>query len=842
MNIDYKQWKSLLSRRDVIAGTGAFLLLISWCLGCLASHLLEYLFRSFQATLASFNQGETITNATGIGAVFTPLNWFLPSTSGLFWLVTVVVLFVWLVKVPKLLYQMRIAYRDINLGSMGTAAFTPLSDLAEQSVAVPLDGSIYDGYSGVPQVHVTSEAAKKLDLRVTPSRGPRQKKAFDAVIARREKRRGRRAIEPVPKNGYDLIDTNKTNAAVVAGTQSGKTQTFTYPVLDLIMRAEKQDSVIVTDLKGDMVKNTKVAFEQHGYDVRVFNLVTPEYSIGYNPLALIWDAYDKGDYDEAQLLCNTLSYSLFHNPNAKDPMWEEASIALTNALILAVCRVCKIKNTPERVTMYTVSVMLNELGSNPDKNGDTKMDKFFSQLEVNDPAKLQYGTITFSQGITRAGIYTGTMAKLKNYTFSAIGKLTATNDLHLADIASGDKPVALFIVYPDYDDSNYSLISTLISQISYVLSKAATLSETSSLKRRVKFVLEEVANIPTIEGLSRYMNVGLQRGLIYYLVFQSIAQLKDKYGDRGAEALLSACGNKYDILADGKEDAEYFSRLLGKKTIIAPNRAGDPLSLDKSYSESEQARDLMTPEELSQLKEGEWVLIRGKQRRALDGTQISAKPIYANQTDHDHMLFQYQYLKDFDHPQTFEELNGDKLASHAGTKLNELTISQNEFAETATTTLDQVERLKNEPAQFEVHSSDNVQSSYHKDNNGNVTVTESRTDATEAAAETRKEEKEDPVADLHEDDKPLTQDVSDFVSDDDRLIQVALTEKQLEVVHNQTEKWLDSDENAAFWRGNTMSQAQVYLVDHREDKPELYKALRMMFKLEQFEKKEGAHG
>lgn len=842
MNIDYKQWKSLLSRRDVIAGTGAFLLLISWCLGSLASHLLEYLFRSFQATLASFNQGETITNATGIGAVFTPLNWFLPSTSGLFWLVTVVVLFVWLVKVPKLLYQMRIAYRDINLGSMGTAAFTPLSDLAEQSVAVPLDGSIYDGYSGVPQVHVTSEAAKKLDLRVTPSRGPRQKKAFDAVIARREKRRGRRAIEPVPKNGYDLIDTNKTNAAVVAGTQSGKTQTFTYPVLDLIMRAEKQDSVIVTDLKGDMVKNTKVAFEQHGYDVRVFNLVTPEYSIGYNPLALIWDAYDKGDYDEAQLLCNTLSYSLFHNPNAKDPMWEEASIALTNALILAVCRVCKIKNTPERVTMYTVSVMLNELGSNPDKNGDTKMDKFFSQLEVNDPAKLQYGTITFSQGITRAGIYTGTMAKLKNYTFSAIGKLTATNDLHLADIASGDKPVALFIVYPDYDDSNYSLISTLISQISYVLSKAATLSETSSLKRRVKFVLEEVANIPTIEGLSRYMNVGLQRGLIYYLVFQSIAQLKDKYGDRGAEALLSACGNKYDILADGKEDAEYFSRLLGKKTIIAPNRAGDPLSLDKSYSESEQARDLMTPEELSQLKEGEWVLIRGKQRRALDGTQISAKPIYANQADQDHMLFQYQYLKDFDHPQTFEELNGDKLASHAGTKLNELTISQNEFAETATTTLDQAARLKNEPAQFEVHSSDNVQSSYQKDSNGNVTVTERRTKAAEAASETRKEEKEDPVADLHENDKPLTQDVSDFVSDDDRLIQVALTEKQLEVVHNQTEKWLDSDENAAFWRGNTMSQAQVYLVDHREDKPELYKALRMMFKLEQFEKKEGAHG
>ena len=62
------------------------------------------------------------------------------------------------------------------------------------------------------------------------------------------------------------------------------------------------------------------------------------------------------------------------------------------------------------------------------------------------------------------------------------------------------------------------------------------------------------------------------------------------------------------------------------------------------------------------------------------------------------------------------------------------------------------------------------------------------------------------------------------------------------MVHDQTEQWLDSDENAAFWRGNTMSQAQAYLAGHREDKPELYKALRMMFKLAQFEKKEGAHG
>ncbi|WP_203633250.1 VirD4-like conjugal transfer protein, CD1115 family [Lacticaseibacillus suibinensis] len=843
MNIDYKQWKSFLSRRDVIAGTGAFLFLISYCFSCIASHLVEYLFLSFGATLKSYNQGGIGATDMNISAVLTLHNFFF-APKNLFWLVWVVILFVTFGRVPKLLYQMRIAYRDINLGSMGTAAFTPLSDLVTQSVAVPLDDTIYEGYSGVPQVHITHKAAKKLKPKVKPSRKPGKVVAYDAIAARSRKNGHFRRKWLIPDKGYDLIDTNKTNAAVVAGTQSGKTQTFTYPVLDLIMRAKKQDSVIVTDLKGDMVRNTKAEFEKHGYDVRVFNLVTPEYSIGYNPLALIWDAYEKGDYDEAQLLCNTLSYSLFHNPNAKDPMWEEASIALTNALILAVCRVCKVKDTPKRVTMYTVSVMLNELGSNPDENGDTKMDKFFSSLEVNDPAKLQYGTITFSQGITRAGIYTGTMAKLKNYTFSAIGKLTATNDLNLVDIANGKKPVALFIVYPDYDDSNYSLISTLISQISYVLSKTATLSKTSSLDRRVKFVLEEVANIPTIEGLSRYMNVGLQRGLIYYLVFQSIAQLKDKYGDRGAEALMSACGNKYDILADGKEDAEYFSHLLGKKTIIAPNRAGDPLSLDKSYSESEQARDLMTPTELSQLKEGEWVLIRGKQRHDLLDHKIKATPIYANRDEDSQMLYQYQYLQKFNNSQTFDQLNGCKPASHAGTKLTELTISQDEFTDTATQPLNLAERKKAEPVKFEVHTSDNLTMHYQKDAQGNVSITKNQGILARAAKKATAEKKaaDDPLSNQHENDQPLSQDFTDIISNDSRRFSEVLGIAQQGMVLSMVNQQLDSDDKAAFFRGNTIGNMQAFLMQHRADQPELYKKLRAIFNLEQFENEEEADG
>lgn len=593
-------------------------------------------------------------------------------------------------------YNMRRAFESLNHGAKGTARFAKIEELVQDSVAVPVNGQDYEGQSGIPQIHLTKTAMHKYNPHVVPFTKIRETQARTMRMPRIAQSTAERALRVVKKAagaeslqgdyrsfpddddfkwGVDLVDTENKNAAIDAGTQSGKTQIFTYRVLDYIMRASIKDSIIIPDVKGDMVRNTKAEFEAHGYDVKVLNLVTTEYSIAYNPLELVKQAYWKGDYDNAAKLANTFSFSLFHNPNAKEPMWEEASIALVNALILAVCMVCKKRDTPERVTMYTLSLMLNELGANPDENGDTALDRFFASMSPTEPAKLQYGTINFSQGITRSGIYTGTMGKLKDYLLSDVGKMTAQNDIDFKDLAFGDTPIALFIVYPDYDDSYGTLVATLISQAMYVLSKEATLSADSKLPRRVKVIGEEIANIAAIDGLSRYMNVGVGRGILVYLIFQSIAQLEDKYGKDVAKALLSACGYKYDVFADDKDDANYFSALLGKKTIIAPSRHGAPMDVDKSFGESQDSRDLMTPDELSRMMEGEWVVIRNKQRHSLDGTKIVPWPIHATLEDGTEMPFTYEYLRNrFYHPQTFEELANGKKSPHANIDLEDLQL------------------------------------------------------------------------------------------------------------------------------------------------------------------------
>jgi len=605
LNKEFKQWKKYLANPY-------FLALLAVLLCSMGVIVINVILNGLLSLNGIVKKLGIFINGGGAFPIQPSVSWiFRPEVSmPYFKLIYLGLLCIIGVIVVKRIYHMRIAYKDINLFTKGTERFTSLEELKKQYKMVPLDDKEYEGKSGIPVATFT----KVIGF------GPWKK-----------------------EEKYIFIDTKNTNSITIGGTQSGKTSLFSYPTLDLIMRAKEKDSVIINDLKGDMLKNTKSEFERFGFDVYCLNLVDPTNGIHYNPLDLVKQAYLRGDTTKAQMLANSLSFSLYHNPNAKEPMWEEASISLLNALILAVCEIGIEQNKTQVINMYAVTSMLEELGAYPDEKGNTALDNFFEQLPPTSVARKQYGTIKFSQGITRSGIFTGTMAKLKNYTYDAIAKLTLDSDFNLEDLGYGDRPIALFIVYPDWNDSNYSIIATFLSQVNEVLAEKATLSGTG-LKRRVRYLLEEAANIPAIDGLSRAMNVGLQRNLVYHLVIQSYAQLDDKYGDKMSKAITGACGNQIYIMSDEYDDAEYFSKKLGDKTIIKTDRHGDPMSTDKSYGESEEGRNLLTANELRDLREGEWVLDRTKMRRDQSGNKITPYPIFASIDSGTNMTFHYEYL------------------------------------------------------------------------------------------------------------------------------------------------------------------------------------------------------
>lgn len=622
MNIECNQWKKKILNKYVFLSI-YFLIAIATTL------VLNFVLNAVNSipTLINTLKNFTVENQVNPLSVISWKWIFIFQLK--FWFIYILAFAIITVSVFLKLYKVNSAFKDINKGTKGTARWTTIEEIKDTYKPIPDNDKEYEGESGIPIVHYED-------------------------------------------NLY--VDTNNTNTLVVASTQSGKTELYSYPSLDVVMRAKVKDSIIVTDIKGDMLKNTRKDFVKYGYEVHVLNLINPYLSIGFNPLERIKQAYIKGDYAKAGMLCNTFTYSIFHNPNSKEPMWEESAMALVNALILAVCDINIKQNTLEKITIYTVVMMLTDLGTKFDEDGHCELESFFESLESTSPARLQYSTVKFSEGKTRSGIFTLAMAKLKNYTSEAIAKMTAVNTFDIEELAYGEKPIALFIIYPDWDDSYYNIISTFLKQVSAVLAEKATLSKESTLPRKVRHLFEEVANIPAIEGLDRALAVGLSRGLLYTLVIQNVAQLEEKYGERMTKSLLGNCGNQIYIMSDEMEDAEAFSAKLGTKTVVTSDRNGEEFSIEKTISEKEDNRALMMPDELRKLKKGEWVVLRTKKREDLNKNRVQPNPIYASIKDGTQMLHRYEYLiHRFNHKMTFDELGIE--ADHQYIDLKKLIIN-----------------------------------------------------------------------------------------------------------------------------------------------------------------------
>ncbi|ELC8422697.1 VirD4-like conjugal transfer protein, CD1115 family [Clostridium perfringens] len=688
----------------------------------------------------------------------------------------------------KLIFNLKKSFETLNLGQKGKSRFTTLEEIQAQYKAIPEKDELYKGGGGVP----ISRYKDKI-----------------------------------------YIDTSPVNNLIIGTTRSGKGEMIVVPINDIYSRAEFQASLIVNDPKGELIAMSKETLENRGYRVECLNLLNPLKSLSYNPLQLIIDAYHNGDIDEAQSLCKTLTYSLYYNPSAKDPFWQNSAMSLVNGLILAIIdecdKKCKIVNNEilqyekknnellrenkeqnieiikknermiellekekekesSKITLYTVANMLSELGGKDiqvaevGKEGKEKfktvnaLDNFFQNLPVNSVAKMQYATSKFADGSARGSIFAVAMDELSRFTMNSVAKMTSKNSIDLKDVGFnkrvmkkvrvfvkeklegnkdiiispientetrnyftgiGDieikkgfefndeiflkdikafgykgeeikakievdsvdididevgeyeliysvtddtyenKPVALFLVTPDYDGSNHVLSSIFIRQLYYVLAKEASLSETGKCEREVIFNLDEFGNMPAIEGFANIITVCLGRRIRFNLVIQSLAQLKKLYGEDD-KTIIGNCGNLMYILTNDTDTAEVVSKSLGEETITIYSRSGEELDITKNRTESLDNSRLLLPSDLLEFKEGEMVVKRVIKRQDLKGNRIVPYPIYNH--DETAMKFRWEYLSEsFDNEKAFKKI---KIKSkHRNLNLNDLLINFDESEE-----------------------------------------------------------------------------------------------------------------------------------------------------------------
>lgn len=546
----------------------------------------------------------------------------------------------------KLVLKMKTAFNEIEDGQKGTARFATREEIASQYKAVPIKDEPYNGAGGIP---IARSFIDKNNNIVNYKED-------------KDEEKNKKIMKELGIKEVMYIDDSSVNNLIIGTTRSGKGETFVVPSIDIYSRAEKKASLIVNDPKGELIAMSKETLEERGYEVLLLNLTDPLNSMSYNPLELIIKAYEEKDFGEAQLLCQTLTYSIYADPSAKDAFWQNTAMSLTNALILALCEEYIPKKEKEKITLYNVAKMLSELGKT--HTVGTKevyyIDEYFDSLPDNCSARLQYSTAQFAKESTKASIFVSAMNKLSMFTFDKIAKMTSKNSLNFEDIGFGNgKPKAIFMVTPDYDKSIHVLASIFVRQVYYVLAKKSTLSESGKCDREVIFLLDEFGNMPPIEGMANIITVCLGRGIRFNLIIQAYNQLKTLYGDDSA-TIEGNCGNQIYILTNDDETAEKFSKLIGEKTIISQSRSGEMYSIDKSHSENLDARRLLKSDELRKLKEGEMIVVRVIKRKDKKNEKIVPNPIF-NSGEYA-MRYRYQYLSDtFDNSTSFMTIEVDSL-------------------------------------------------------------------------------------------------------------------------------------------------------------------------------------
>lgn len=462
-------------------------------------------------------------------------------------------------------------------------------------------------------------------------------------------------------NNMIYLDDGAVNNLVIGTSRSGKGVSFVIPTLDAYSRAKNigdRASFIVTDPKGELAEMISDKLAKRGYDIKIINILDPAKSSSYNPLDIIIDYWEKRtgiDQDKAETLITTLGDMIYAESDGDGKIWNDLASNLFRAVGLLLLELYEqkleifekqINNLAEiekntklnafknlqrkKITIYNIYNIVNDYGRVDDKTNTSPLDDYMERLNpsitgIQSKAYNSYATIKLSGGNTLMSIYTTMMNGISKFTSSSIAKMMSSSNFSLADIGFGNKPIALFIVKPDFDATYDSIPSLFVSQLYYTLSERATLSENKQCKREVIFMLDEFGNMPAIKNMDNILTVCLGRKIRFNLIVQDYNQIKIKY-EKAYETIKANCANHIYIMSNGLETRKEFSEVLGTYTVREESISGSFLD-EKNISKNWKEQKLMSADKLSELKQGESIVIRPLTRRTKQGDDLNSSPI-----------------------------------------------------------------------------------------------------------------------------------------------------------------------------------------------------------------------
>ena len=372
-------------------------------------------------------------------------------------------------------------------------------------------------------------------------------------------------------------------------------------------------SVVVLDVKGDLLRNYGKAMEKNGYQIKCLDVISSDFgkSHMYNPFV-----YIKTEVDLIRLVTNIQTSLTPQDASKGEPFWEDG---VTMYLLACFYYVWLEMEEP---TLPKVQLLMNEESRVLDEEtGETELEKRMNTLVVRSPMGNEHPAVSnyrkLKEGApdTVRSIIIMCNSKFKFMGVAAAKRLFSEDEMNLQELGmgvNGDKTTktALFLCVPDDDRSFDFIIGMLYTSLFQVLIDCARESG-GALPIPVEVWMDEFANGSRPGNFENLITTLRSRNISVIVFLQSVSQLKQIYKNDTWEILMDACST-FLYLGGGRgaySTHKYIADLLGTATIDKKN---DGLSKGTSGSTSinfdRQSRELLTSEEISRIPDDDCII------------------------------------------------------------------------------------------------------------------------------------------------------------------------------------------------------------------------------------------
>ena len=340
-------------------------------------------------------------------------------------------------------------------------------------------------------------------------------------------------------NGTVYTDISDAHTLIFGNTGSKKTRNFCIPSVYTIGMAG--ESMVISDPKGEIYRNTSGFIKEQGYKIKVFNLRNPENGSRWNPLLLPYKYYKNGDQDKALEMLSDLCMQLKNEVHSeRDLFWENQASDLLMGLFLILFEV---ESDESKIHMESIQRIRLYIEPETDKPDDAsnifwKLLKTFPERSL---VRLKLASIYSLRNVEKTlnCVISTFDAMVRNFFMNKkLISMTATSDIDFYSI--GEEKTALYLITPDEKTTFHFLVSVFIKQCYEVLIEHAQTYGDGQLPIRVNYLLDEFSNLPKIADMPAMISAARSRNIRFVLVVQSKQQLLTNYGD-DAETIKSNC-------------------------------------------------------------------------------------------------------------------------------------------------------------------------------------------------------------------------------------------------------------------------------------------------------------